>query len=198
MMDNLNNKNFDEFYWEQELKKEDAKMHFCMREVPSVIDLPDEYELLFNKVKKKPEFFSNLPTLFEEEDFFDDFIENDLYVMPDEWKKSKWYNVYIDMEDLLDSWRIFSIESDLNVDGIRILAFYAMLSRMTINLINLAEDGQTELQKAVSKRIICIINKILTILEDKSLHNFRVVKYHFSKLLVLRDKVINIRFSLDK
>jgi hypothetical protein len=86
----------------------------------------------------------------------------------------------------------------LEVSDIQVLAFYAMLSRMTINLINLAEDGQFELQKAVSKRIIGIINKILLILQNPNLQDLRVVKYHFSKLLVLRDKVINIRFSLNK
>jgi hypothetical protein len=198
MRNNMDNKNFSEYFWEEELRKEDAKMHFCMHEIPSVIDLPNEYELLFNKVKKKPEFSTNLPTLFEEDEVFDDFIENDLYVLPDEWKNSKWYNIYIDIEGLLDSWRIFSTESDLEVSDIQVLAFYAMLSRMTINLINLAEDGQFELQKAVSKRIIGIINKILLILQNPNLQDLRVVKYHFSKLLVLRDKVINIRFSLNK
>jgi hypothetical protein len=194
----MNKNNFNEFYWEQELKKEDAKMHFCMQEIPDLIDLPDEYELLFSKVKKKPEFSSNLPNFFEDEEFFDDFIENELYILPDEWKNSKWYDAYLEIENLLESWRVFTIESDLEADGICILTFYAMLCRMTINLINLSEDGQAELQKAVAKRILCIISRIASALQSDKLKCVKIARNHLSRLLALRDKIINIRFSLEK
>jgi len=196
MFNDMNN-SFDEFFWEQELKKEDAKMHFFMSEIPSVIDLPNEYELLLNKVQKKIEFSTSFSVFQADDDFFDDFTESEIFAMPEEWKNSKWYVIYSEFERLLENWRLFYIESDCGIEGIGILCVYAKLISLTVNLINFADDGQVELEKAVSKRIIRHVNTILNILENKKILEFTQTEYHIQKLLEIRTMVVNVRFSLE-
>jgi len=52
----FNGKNkMNEFSWEKEFRKDDSRIRSCMREIPAVVDLPEEDELLMGRVQKQLE-----------------------------------------------------------------------------------------------------------------------------------------------
>lgn len=44
---------WNEFDWEKELRKDDERIHTYFRELPSYIDLPNEDELIYKRIKRR-------------------------------------------------------------------------------------------------------------------------------------------------
>ena len=190
-----NNKN--EFYWEREFRKDDTRIAACMREIPSVIDLPEEDELLKKRLQKQPEYSSstannqgmNHPELFDFEDI----------MFPDNWRERESAIIYSNIEALAKEWAAFyatQIPENFNVPGIRALCLYGKILGYAIDMLDTAENKLAGLKIALCKRILSDINSIINEIAPINVPQNEFLPRHLIKLNRLRHNVLNIRFKL--
>ena len=55
MPQNPDKEKWNEFDWELELRKDDARVNTYANDLPKFIDLPDEDGVIMNRMKKRPE-----------------------------------------------------------------------------------------------------------------------------------------------
>lgn len=187
--------NPDEFYWEREFRKDDARIQSCMHEMPSVIDLPEEDELLMKRLQKQPEHAKNTQRI--EEPGFEDFLDFEDILFPENWREREGATIYTRIEHLMKEWGgIYStqITEKDNTAGIRALCLYGKIMGFSIDLVDAGEDKMPGLKIALCKRIISGINHIVAIIND--IENLYVPE-HTASLKRLRHFVLNLRFKLN-
>jgi hypothetical protein len=192
------NKRCDEFFWECEFRKDDARIHSCMQEIPAVIDLPEEDELLQKRLLKQPEYAKNINTTYD--DFgLEVFLDFEDILFPDNWRERDGASLYGDIEQLMKEWSVLYAskldDNQSNNTGIRILCLYGKIMGFSIDLVDVGEDKMPGLKIALCKRILGGINQIaafLKILDNGSDY----ILQHRAALNGLRDKVLGLRFKL--
>ena len=188
-----NNKN--EFYWEREFRKDDSRIAVCMREIPSVIDLPEEDELLKKRLQKQLEYTtSNIPGINQEEPFdFEDIM------FPDNWRERESAIIYSNIEALAKEWAAFyavQLPDKFNIPGVRTLCLYGKILGYAIDMLDTAENRLAGLKIALCKRILSDINSIINEISPINVPQDDFLTRHLTKLNRLRHNVLNIRFKL--
>jgi len=187
-------KNCDEFYWEREFRKDDARIHSCMHEIPAVIDLPKEDELLLKRLQKQPEYAAN--TNKTEDPGFEDFLDFEDILFPENWKEREGASIYGRIEHLMKEWAVIyssKLSGKDNHRGIKILCIYGKIMGFSIDLVDAGEEKLPGLKIALCKRIISGINNIMSIIN--SIDDLTVPE-HSHALKRLRHFVLNLRFKL--
>ena len=182
------NEKYTEYFWERQLREEDRRLHACMHVMPSVIDLPDEDDILARHVSigKGDSFFSalNMEVLFSEISFESSDIGN-----------SEWHKVYSDIDRLMRSWAMYYVDLPENFEALRILCLYGKLLGITVKLMNYTKDRKDGLLKAVAKRLVSKLNKILILIEEGNF-DFKIVENHKLGLFRVRTLVLNLFFVI--
>jgi hypothetical protein len=169
-----------------------------MKELPSVIDLPGEDELLMKRLQKRPEFVKAAPRI-NDDLFSDEMFEFDDIFFPDDWKDYEGADIYTALEELTEEWcRIYAADIKMSDIGLRLICHYGNITGYAIDLVDFDDEKPPGLKIALCKRIIAGINKITTLLGNKNLSSDRKIIPHKEKLLGLREKVIDLRFKLKK
>ena len=187
--------NNDEFYWEREFRKDDARIQSCMHEIPAVIDLPEEDELLMKRLQKQPEYARNTQKI--DEPGFEDFLDFEDILFPENWREREGASIYGRIEHLMKEWAgvyASQITEKDNTAGIRILCIYGKIMGFSIDLVDAGEEKMPGLKIALCKRIIAGINSIMAIIND--IENLSVPE-HAVSLKKLRHFVLNLRFKLN-
>ena len=192
---NNNNEKFNEYFWELHLREDDRKLHSCMAAIPDVIDLPGEDDILMTRTPDKE--FSLLDTVNIEELFLGTPFDPAKFIDSDNMKNSEWLKVYSDLDRLMRSWAVYYVDLTDNFDVLRILCLYARILGMSVNIINYTNEGQKGLLKAVSKRMIAKLNKILILIENGNFDPV-VVKNHKLGLFRTRSLVMNLLFAIKR
>lgn len=182
----------DEFYWEREFRKDDARMNSCMQEIPGVVDLPGEDELLMKRVQKQPEYAKENQQW--NESFLEDFFEFDDMTFPENWRENEGADIYSKLEKLTEEWcRIFASES--SAQKLKILCYYGNIMGFAIDLVDFGGEKLPGLKIALCKRIYNGLNNVLCAVSEIERKN-RKISRHKDKLLKLRQDVLNLRFKL--
>jgi hypothetical protein len=92
------------------------------------------------------------------------------------------------------SWTIYYVEETDNYDIFRILCLYARLLGLAVNIINYTNEGQINLFKAVSKRMISKLNKILSLIESGDFDSIIATNQTLG-LFRIRSLVLNLLFA---
>ena len=187
----------DEFFWEREFRKDDARIQSCMHELPAVIDLPEEDELLQRRLQKQPEYARNLNRL--DEPGFDEFMDFDDILFPDNWRERDGAVLYGLIESLMKEWAALyasKLDEKYNAEGIEVLCFYGKIMGFSIDLVDAGEEKMPGLKIALCKRIAGGINDIVSILKSID-DNAEYLSQHRKTLNELRHKVLELRFKLN-
>ena len=95
MPQNPDKEKWNEFDWELELRKDDARVNAYAADLPKFIDLPDEDGVIMNRMRKRPDLapaggdWSKLgPVPYDRDDDEEDEDEEDEDILPEpkEWK----------------------------------------------------------------------------------------------------------------
>ena len=186
--------NTDEFYWEREFRKDDARIKSCMHEIPAVIDLPEEDELLMKRLQKQPEYAINIQKI--EDPGFEDFLDFEDILFPENWREREGASIYGSVENLMKEWAgIYAsqIKEKDNNAGIQVLCIYGKIMGFSIDLVDAGEEKMPGLKIALCKRMISGINNMVAIIH--SIDNLSV-QDHTASLNKLRHFVLNLRFKL--
>ena len=191
-----NNEKYTEYFWERQLREEDRKLHACMHAMPSVIDLPSEDDILTRHIFSAKDYSFldalNMEELFSEINFESLSMGNSEVV-----GNSEWHKVYSDIDRLMRSWAMYYVELSEDFDILRILCFYGNLLGMTVKLMNYTKDGQNGLLRALAKRLVSKLNKILILIEEGNF-DLKIVKSHKLGLFRVRSLVMNLLFAIKR
>ena len=191
-----NNRERDEFYWEREFRKDDSRIHSCMHELPAVIDLPEEDELLRHRLQKQPEYVLNRSNL---DNFsFDEFMDFEDILFPDNWRDREGASLYGTTEQLMKEWASIyatKLDDSQNPIGIQILCLYGKIMGFSIDLVDAGEEKLPGLKIALCKRIHSGINQIVSIIDQLG-NTSEYIITHKTALNILRHKVLQLLFKL--
>jgi len=196
-MDFEDSKRCDEFFWECEFRKDDVRIHSCMREIPAVIDLPEEDELLQKRLQKQPEYAKNLNSL--EDSGLEEFLDFEDILFPDNWRERDGASLYGEIEQLMKNWAAFyasQLDEKYNSPGMQILCLYGKIMGFSIDLVDAGEEKMPGLKIALCKRLLAGINNIAAISSAIDDH-YDYILQHRTALNELRHKVLNLRFKLN-
>jgi hypothetical protein len=167
------NRNWNEFDWEKELRKDEARINTYMRELPRFIDLPDEEDMIMKKLQKNPELVPQNIDLesISFSEFFDDFISDEESFSTEDWRKRKGASVYLALEKLAHQWCII-FATEINQEhqplGLKIICLYGKLMARCGDIIDLDSEDCLSLKITLGKRICSNINKLIGELREFS------------------------------
>jgi len=191
---------WNEFDWERELRKDDARVNTYMNELPRYIDLPDEDAVIMKQIQRRPELVPQgvdwermpLQSLFDEIEYDED------YMASDEWQRRDGADVYMLLGRLSAQWAVAfsgSLHKDAIPPGLRILCLYGKLMARTADILDFDSDEFPALRIAICKRISRDIDKLIgefkgVVEAQPSLH----VKAdgHVAHLQQAREKILDI------
>ena len=189
--------NWNEFEWENELRKDDERVAAYMDELPRYIDLPAEDAVILKHIQEKPglvppdgdyagTFLDNMFEAEEEEET--DFSED--------WQKKDGADFYIAAGRLARLWsQSFAQESssEIVLPGMRILCLYGKIMARSGDLIDMDEDDYIPLRIALVKRLMADVNTLMgefSALPDRVPGIRESADFHYESLMTFRDKLL--------
>ncbi len=156
-------KNWNEFDWEKELKKDEQRIHGYFCELSTYLDLPGEEEFIMKKLMSKPELVPARPD--DEELPFDSFYEDNYeLLMNSDWRLDK-NGIFSQLEQLGREWTLVFADKCSGrdfVNGMNILCLFGKLLTRNIDFIEIAEsEDVSQLKRAILKRLYAEINKLI-------------------------------------
>ena len=192
---------WNEFDWERELKKDDARISTYMSELPRYIDLPSEDAVIMKHIQERPELVpfggdyhdSSLAGLFDSNTDYEEDV-----AFGEDWQKRDGSEFYIVLGRLAKLWaQYFALLSgrDETVAGMRILALYGKMMARSADIIDMDEDEYPALRIAIVKRLLADGNLLLGEFRRFGLQFPRSAartEFHFEHLMLLREKMLNL------
>jgi len=201
-----NNKNWSEFEWERELRKDDERINSYMNELSKFIDLPGEEDIILkslqNHSKAVPQNINFSP---ESESGLDgsEVYENEIF-SSDEWRKKDNAIIYTIVEKMSSQWSMFlasRLVPENMLQGMRILCYYGKLLARISDILGVDLELPQALRIALCKRVTTIVNELLGELEKINEFQGDLVKEihtHSKRLQIIREKIIDLLEKIRK
>lgn len=179
MKQNPDKENWNEFDWELELRKDDARVNTYANDIPKYIDLPDEDGVIMNRMRKHSDLapaggdWSNLgPVPYDEWNDPDEEPENPPGESSFNWDKTPGAPIYSGAAGLARDWSIFLARSsnrEFLVPAMKILCLYGKIMARSGDVIDMSLDDEDEelpsrslpLRIALSKRLLSDVNTLI-------------------------------------
>lgn len=195
---------WDEFDWEKELRKDDERIHAYFRELPSYIDLPNEDELIYKRIKRREDLVPHggvWPLQAWEQD---DPSEEDLDPMAQ--MRDKALLTPSGSSTLVICYRQAKILAMLCVmdPGLakreEVMRLQCMVGKLTItiiNILNLMPSELPALRIALCKRCLAAINEIYGELQTLDTHakceeSEFYIRHMISRFGLVRDIILKL------
>ena len=189
---------WNEFDWERELRKDDARVAAYMDELPRYIDLPAEDAVIMKHIQEKPGLVpadgdysgTFLDNMFEPED------EGEAEVTED-WQKKDGADFFIAASRLVRLWaQNLAQESSRDIlrPGMRILCLYGKIMARSGDLIDMDDGDYIPLRIALVKRLLADVNSLMgefAALPDLVPDTRESADFHYESLMTFRDKLLN-------
>ncbi len=193
-------KKWDEFRWEGIFREEDQCINTYMSELPRFIDLPDEEEILFGRIRKMqkslPEANELYDMLFECtcEDCEDDFL------LPEDWRNLKGADIYRKVLELSMTWtKLYSasFKREIMDCGLKGICLYGILLSRIVGVMEIPVD-MPSLVIANCKRLNSAINDIIGLTNNVASAQPELsakMDDHAARLLIVREKILNLMYE---
>ena len=192
---------WNEFDWELELKKDDARISTYLQELPRYIDLPSEDAVIMKHIQERPELVpfggdyrdSSLAGLFDGNADYEKEVS-----FGEDWQKRDGAEFYIVLGRLARLWaQHFALLSgrDETVAGMRILALYGKLMARSADIIDMDEEEYPALRIAIVKRLLADVNRLLgefRLFGSRFSGSGTKADFHFEHLMLLREKMLKL------
>lgn len=200
-----NRKNWNEFEWEREFRRDENRIHYYFKVLPYFLDLPGEEDIILKKMKLNPELVSQndnwddiAPSLF-----YDDY-DDDMF-LSDDWIQKDTAKLYMQLARLASQWNIL-FASELKPDnlssGLHITCLYGRALAYTAEMIDAdSEDDVPSFMLCVGKRLHGEINRIIGKMQEMILHQPELEEHvhsYVNHLQSLREKLIDLLLQTRK
>lgn len=193
-----NRKDWNEFEWERELRKDERRVQYYFSELPHFIDLPEEEEIILKKMKNNPELVSAGDN-FEDigNAMFFDEPEEDLF-LSDDWVHKDGAKLYMQLSKLASQWSIaFASElpDSLLPDGLRITCLYGRVLAYMAELLDDEQDEMPGFSICVGKRVHAGINTLIGefgVMAERCPGLLDEINSYVNHLQSLREKLLDL------
>ena len=191
---------WNEFDWERELRKDDARVAVYMDELPRYIDLPAEDAVIMKHIEEKPGL---VPA---DGDYSGTFLDNMFEPEPEDgevdftedWQQRDGAEFFIAASRLARMWAQFGAWSDDPAavrTNLRILCLYGKIMARSGDLIDMEEDDYIQLRIALVKRLLSDVNELMgefTALPERHPVPPACSEFHFESLMTFREKLLDL------
>ena len=191
---------WNEFEWESELRKDDARVAAYLDELPRYIDLPAEDAVIMKQIQEKPGLVpadgdysgTFLDNMFEPEE------ESGEVDFTEDWQQKDGAEFFIAGGRLARLWaQFFARETapEVTRHGMRILCLYGKIMARSGDLIDMEEDDYVPLRIALVKRLLADVNELMgefSVLSGLVPAVQEAADFHFENLLSFRDKLLDL------
>ncbi len=216
MPQNPDKEKWNEFDWELELRKDDARVNTYANDLPKFIDLPDEDGVIMKRMQKRPELapaggdWSKLgPVPY---DSGEDDGEEDEEAPPEnevDWRTAPGAVVYCESARMARDWAAFYAccrTPELLIPTMTVLCLYGKLMARSGDIIDMSLDEESPPQSrplkiALCKRLLSDVNALMghfmKIRRDFPLHAAKCQE-HEAVLGQLHDNLLDVMGELRK
>ena len=197
---------WNEFEWEKELRKDDERIHTYFRELPSFIDLPNEDEVIYKRIKRREDLVPHGGVwplqIWEQEDPSEEDLDpmtqmRDKALLVDAANSSALLICYKQAK-ILAMFGVIDPELAKREEVMRLQCLVGKLIVAWINILNLTSSGELPaLRIAMCKRCMATLNAIYG--ELKKLEPFSTceesefyIRHMFSRFGLIRDEVLEM------
>ncbi|MDD5699411.1 MAG: hypothetical protein PHH77_12425 [Victivallaceae bacterium] len=194
-----NNRNWNEFRWEKEIRQDEKRIRHYFRILPSCLDLPDEEDSIISKLMAYPDLVPSSANPDNAESYLDIFFEGDEeHLDISELKNCRDSDIFLNLHQLVLEWNIVLVRDlrhSLRRSGLAAACIFGLLLARSIDIIELEDAQMPQLRISLLKRILSGINELLGRLNAFSCrqHTLRPrLEMICHRLHNIREKVINI------
>ena len=186
-----------EFEWEARLRMDDKRLHSSMLEIPSVLDLPGENDLLRKRLQRR------MSMVWKQSDFDfgfdDDFSDDDIIPFYETWRELPEAAVYDEVEALMRDWcAIYAtvLPNSGDAAGIQGLCLYGRMLGFIFDLVvDMEANRPGHLKVALCKRLLKDMDRMSGIIDATGFEHSSL-KRHKSRLKNAREGALRLLFQL--
>jgi len=164
-----NEEHWNEFQWEQEIRRDERRISCYFRELPACLDLPGEEEMIFNTLLSSPDLVpsgGNPDSLRywhrseeEEEEEFEEADEN---------RRRPGVEIVDEIDRLATEWNVScasSLRSTLDLHGLGIVCAFGKLLARAADFVDTDQETARGLKSSLGKRALADLNELVGGLE---------------------------------
>ncbi|HCE43843.1 MAG TPA: hypothetical protein DET40_09875 [Lentisphaeria bacterium] len=188
-------KKWDEYKWEGIFREEDQCINAYMKELPRYIDLPDEEEILFNRIRKMQKALPEANLLYDKLYEYQNSFEDEEPCLPEDWRNLQGADIYKKVLEYACAWTrlyVSAFNSDTMNLGLKGACMYAIMLSRIIGVMEMPAD-MPALVISSCKRVNSVINDIIGLTNEISRlqPNLSIrMNDQSSRLLLVREKVL--------
>ena len=196
-----NRKNWNEFEWEREFRRDENRIHYYFKVLPYFLDLPGEEDIILKKMKLNPELVSQndnwddiAPSLF-----YDDY-EEDIF-LSDDWVQKDTAKLYLQLSKLASQWNILfasELKQENLAAGLHITCLYGRALAYAAEMIDADTDEMPAFIICVGKRLHQEINRLAGKMSEMLQPQPELADHissYVSHLQSLREKLLDLLFQ---
>ena len=196
-----NRKNWNEFQWEREFRKDENRIHYYFQELPHFIDLPEEEEIILKKMKLNPELVSQNDNWDDfAPSFYGDDQDDDIFIS-DDWVQKDTAKIYMQLAKLATQWNITmtaELTPQFQAVGLHITCLYGRALAYTAELLDADNEDAPGFTISIGKRLLREFNLVMgqfsQLAQMQPQLSEQLVSY-VNHLQSLREKLLNLIFQ---
>ncbi len=169
MKSHTNNKQWNEYNWEREIRRDEKRISRYFQELPRCLDLPGEEDIIMKKLMAQPDL---VPTNAEWNGFvFGEsfFEEEEDFLIDGDWKQRKGADIFIQLEKIAFEWNVIfasELRSANLKDGLSVICLMGKQLSRCADMLGIDTEDMCPLKISLTKRVLADINELVGALRE--------------------------------
>ena len=194
-----NNKGWNEFRWEKEIRQDEKRIRGYFRILPSCLDLPDEEDSIISKLLAQPDLVPSKVSKDKNNGSLDIFFEDeDDHLDITDLKDRNDSDIFMNLHKLSIKWNILMVHDlrrSLRKQAMTTACIFGTATARSIDVIELEEANIPQFKISLLKRILHDINSLLGHMNSyiRQQHSLKAqIDIFIQHLHSVREKVISV------
>lgn len=182
--------NFNEFQWEQEIRRDDRRINCYFRELLQCLDLPGEETLIFDKLAQIPDLVpkgESSAADWRSEFFTEDEEDKDLVIFDIDPKNTNHHLIEI-IDSVCTEWNLVGAAAD-RTSVLQDLSVSCTLGKLMVRLIDFLNAEETALRTSLGKRALSELDDAISAL--RNCEKRLTIDYFIDELGIVRSKLVD-------
>lgn len=164
MKSHTNNKQWNEYNWEREIRRDEKRISRYFQELPCCLDLPGEEDIIMKKLMAQPDL---VPTNAEWNGFVfgeNFFEEEEDFLIDGDWKQRKGADIFIQLEKIAFEWNVIfasELRSANLKDGLSVICLMGKQLSRCADMLGIDTEDMCPLKISLTKRVLADINELV-------------------------------------
>lgn len=183
--------NFNEFQWEQEIRRDDRRINCYFKELLQCLDLPGEETLIFDKLAEIPDLVpkgESSAADWRSEFFTEDEEDKDLVIFDIDPKNANHQLIEI-IDNICTEWNLVGAAASDRTSLLQDLSVSCTLGKLMVRLIDFLNAEETALRTSLGKRALSELDDAISAL--RSYEKRLPIDYFIDELGIVRSKLVD-------